>query len=71
MIKSVWVMTGILVFLFALAWAIKNNIKELTRIVGMTAFVTAGYTIIIGGVLIIILFIIKWVIKNKDAILSE
>ncbi len=70
MIKSAWVMVGILIFLLSLAWVIKNNIKELTRIVGITAFATLGYTLIIMGVLVSILFIIKWFIKNKDTILS-
>ncbi len=69
MIKSVWIMIGILIFLLTLAWAIKNNVKEITRIVGITAFSTIGYTIIIGGVIVTILFILKWIIKNKDKLL--
>lgn len=64
MLKNLWYGLAVLIFLSTFVWTINRKITGAVNILGMTFFTFIGYMALAAFVVLAIILIIKWVIKN-------
>jgi len=65
MLKNLWYGLAALIFLSTFVWVINKKVTGAVNVLGMTFFTFVGYMVLAAFVIIAIIIIIKWAIKNS------